>query len=66
MATSSEFQEQVRQLGKLIIQFDEMPESPQKTACREVVQLLMDVHGAGLSRMMEIVFESEGLRPRDH
>lgn len=63
MATSSEFQEQVRQLGKLIIQFDEMPESPQKTACREVVQLLMDVHGAGLSRMMEIVFESEGLGP---
>ena len=48
MATSSEFQEQVRNLGKLITQFDQMPESPQKTACKEVVQLLMDVHGAGL------------------
>lgn len=59
MATGSEFQEQVRQLGKLITQFDQMPEGPQKTACREVVQLLMDVHGAGLNRMMEIVFESD-------
>jgi len=58
VATSSEFQEQVRNLGKLIAQFDQMPESPQKTACREVVQLLMDVHGAGLNRMMEMIFES--------
>ncbi len=63
MATGSEFQEQVRQLGKLITQFDEMPEGPQKTACKELVQLLMDVHGAGLDRIMEIVFESKGPGP---
>jgi hypothetical protein len=63
VATSSEFQEQVRNLGRLIAQFDQMPESPQKTACREVVQLLMDVHDAGLNRMLEIVFESEDSGP---
>jgi Fe-S cluster biogenesis protein NfuA len=63
VATGSEFQEQVRQLGKLIMQFDQMPGSPQKTACKELVQLLMDVHGAGLDRMMELVFESEGPGP---
>ena len=63
MATGREFQDQVRQLGKLITQFDQMPEGPQKTACKELVQLLMDVHGAGLERMMEIVFESEGPGP---
>ena len=53
----SEFQDQIRQLGKLITQFDQMPEGPQKVACKELVQLLMDVHGAGLERVMEIVFE---------
>jgi Fe-S cluster biogenesis protein NfuA len=63
VATGSEFQDQVRQLGKLIMQFDQMPQSPQKIACKEVVQLLMDVHGAGLDRMMEIVFESEDPGP---
>lgn len=63
MATGSEFQEQVRQLGKLITQFDQMPEGPQKAACKELVQLLMDVHGAGLDRIMEIVFESNGPGP---
>jgi len=60
VATGSEFQQQIRQLGELITQFDQMPAGPQKTACRELVQLLMEVHGAGLDRMMEIVFESEG------
>jgi len=53
----SVFQDQIRQLGKLITQFDQMPEGPQKVACKELVQLLMDVHGAGLERVMEIVFE---------
>ncbi len=63
MATGSEFQDQVQQLGKLITQFDQMPEDPQKTACKELVQLLMDVHGAGLERIMEIVFDSSSAGP---
>jgi hypothetical protein len=63
VATGSEFQDQVRQLGKLITQFDQMPEGSQKAACKELVQLLMDVHGAGLERIMEIVFESIGPGP---
>ena len=63
MANGTEFQEQVRQLGQLITQFDQMPENPQKTACKHLVQSLMDVHGAGLDRMMEIVFENEAAGP---
>ncbi|MGA9587498.1 MAG: hypothetical protein WBQ95_19365 [Terracidiphilus sp.] len=63
MATGNDFQEQIRQLGQLITRFDQMPETPQKTACKELMQLLMDVHGAGLDRMMEIVFESEAAGP---
>lgn len=63
MANSSEFQEQVRRLGQLISQFDQMPEGPQKVACKELVQLLMDVHGVGLDRMMEVVFESGDVGP---
>jgi len=63
VATGSEFQEKVRQLGKLITEFDRMPEGPQKAACSELVRLLMDVHGAGLERILEIVFESAGSGP---
>lgn len=58
MANDGEFHEQIKQLGKLISQFDELPEGPQKLAGKQLVQLLMDVHGAGLERVMEIVFET--------
>jgi len=58
VANDGEFQEQVRQLGKLIAQFDELPDGATKTAARDLVQLLMDVHGRGLERVMEIVFDS--------
>ncbi len=58
VANSGEFREQVDQLGKLVAQFDNVPDGPQRVACKELLQLLMDVHGAGLERMMEIIFES--------
>lgn len=58
MANDGEFHEQIKQLGKLIAQFDELPEGAQKLAGKQLVQLLMDVHGAGLERVMEIVFET--------
>ena len=63
MANDGEFQEQVRQLGKLVAQFDQLPDSAAKVAGRELVQLLMDVHGAGLERIMEVVFESRSMAP---
>lgn len=63
MANDGEFQEQVRQLGKLVAQFDQLPDSAAKVAGKELVQLLMDVHGAGLERIMEVVFESGNLAP---
>lgn len=63
MVNDGEFQEQIRQLGKLVTQFDELPDSPPKIAGRELVQLLMDVHGRGLERVMEIVFDSGNLAP---
>ena len=63
MANGGEFQEQVRQLGKLIAEFDQLPESVAKAASKDLVQLLMDVHGAGLERMMEIVFDSGNSGP---
>jgi len=58
VANSSAFHDQLRQLGNLITQFDQMPDGLQKAACKEMVQLLMDVYGVGLERMLEIVFES--------
>lgn len=58
MAHEGEFEDPIRRLGQCVAQFDQLPESPARDAGRELVQLLMEVHGAGLERMMEIIFES--------
>jgi Fe-S cluster biogenesis protein NfuA len=58
VGSEKEFQEKIRQLGTLVGELDQVPGAGSKVAARELVQLLMEVHGAGLERMMEIVFES--------
>ena len=58
MAHDGEFQEKFRQLGQLVARLDQLPDNECRVTARELVQLLMDLHGAGLERMLEIVFES--------
>lgn len=58
MTNEKEFQQKVRQLGTLVGELDQMPAGGSRVAARELVQLLMEVHGTGLERMMELVFES--------
>jgi Fe-S cluster biogenesis protein NfuA len=58
VAEVKEFQEKFRRLGMLVGELDHMPGGGSKVAARDVVQLLMEVHGAGLERIMEIVFDS--------
>ncbi len=58
MVNEKEFQEKIRQLGTLVGELDQMPDGAPKVAARELTQLLMEVHGAGLERIMELVFES--------
>jgi len=53
------FQDKLRRLGALVGELDQMPGGGSKVAARDLVQLLMEVHGEGLERIMEIVFESD-------
>jgi hypothetical protein len=53
-----EFQKKIHQLGVLVGQLDQLPGNGSGVAARELVHLLMDVHGTALNRMMEIAFES--------
>src|SRR5271169_1778977 len=58
VVNEKEFQEKIRQLGTLVGELDQMPDGALKVAARELVQLLMEVHGSGLERMMELAFEA--------
>jgi Fe-S cluster biogenesis protein NfuA len=59
VANATEFQQRVQQLGKLIAELEQMPDSPLKVAAGELVHLLMEVHGTAIERMMEIVFDCQ-------
>jgi hypothetical protein len=54
--SEKEFQEKMRRLGALVDELDQ--ECGSKVAAQELVQLLMEVHRAGLERIMELVIES--------
>ena len=58
MPGEKEFQEKIRKLGALVGELDQAPGEGSKTAARELVGLLLEVHGTGLERMMELVFDS--------
>ena len=52
------FQDKIRLLGTLVGELEATPATGSGARARELVQLLMEVHGAGLERIMEIVDES--------
>lgn len=58
MAKETEFQQKVRQLGALVGELEQTPGVGSKVPVRELIQLLMEVHGSGLERIMELIFES--------
>jgi hypothetical protein len=58
--SEKEFQEKMRQLGTLVGEIDQVPGGGSKVAARELVQLLMEVHRAGLERILELVFVALG------
>jgi hypothetical protein len=58
VASEKEFQQKIRQLGTMVGELDQMAGNGSKVAAREIVQLLMEVHGTGLERIMDLVFES--------
>jgi Fe-S cluster biogenesis protein NfuA len=58
VANNESFQEKIRRLGVLVGELEASPGGGSAVSARELVQLLMEVHGAGLERIMEIIDES--------
>lgn len=58
MADSNDFQRRVQRIGELVGDAERIGDPAAKSAAKELVQLLMDLHGSGLERILEIVFRS--------
>jgi len=58
VAYKGAFQEKFRRLGALVDQLDAGPGGCSSESCRELIQLLMEVHGSALERILEIADQS--------
>ena len=58
MDDQRDFQKQVQKIGELVHDLETIADPAARTAAKELVRLLMDLHGAGLERILEIVFQS--------
>ena len=58
MDDQRDFQKQVQKIGELVHDLETIADPAARTTAKELVRLLMDLHGAGFERMLEIVFQS--------
>lgn len=54
-----EFQQRIRKIEALVRKIETMADPEARASAIELFQSIMDLHGAGLERMMEIVFDGE-------
>jgi hypothetical protein len=60
MRAKQEFQEQVGRIDELVRKLESSPDSSLRGTARDLVQSLMELHGAGLERILEIVSSTGG------
>ena len=55
MSDTQEFQQRVARIDGLVQQVESAADPALRSAARELIQSLMELHGAGLERIIEIV-----------
>jgi hypothetical protein len=60
MRDTQEFQEQVGRIDELVRKLEQSPDPSTRGTARDLVQSLMELHGAGLERILEIVSSTGG------
>lgn len=58
MADEQDFQQQLQRIGERVNELETIADPAVRLAAKELVQLLMRLHGSALERMLEIVFQS--------
>lgn len=58
MTDQTSFQKQAQRIGELVHEVESIGDPVARAKTKELVQLLMDLHGAGLERILEIVFQA--------
>ena len=60
MENEKDFQGRVQKIGELVQELDSIADPAVRSRAKELVQSLLDLHGAGLERILELLFRREG------
>jgi len=64
VAGERDFQQRVQNIAGRVEELEAIADPAVRAAARGLVQLLMELHGFGLERMLEIIFQSKEVGPR--
>jgi Fe-S cluster biogenesis protein NfuA len=59
-----DFQNRIQKIGGLVRDLEAIADPASRAAAKELVQLLMELHGAGLERILDIVYKAGDSGPR--
>lgn len=64
MAEANDFQQRIQRIGDLVQQLEGAADPAVRSAAKELIQSLMELHAAGLEKMLDIAFQAgdEGQR----
>ncbi|HZC22315.1 MAG TPA: hypothetical protein VE866_03180 [Candidatus Binatia bacterium] len=60
MENEKDFQGRVQKIGELVQELDTIGDPAVRARAKELVQSLLQLHGAGLERILELLFQREG------
>lgn len=55
-----QFQSRVQKIGELLQNLERTADPATRTCARDLIQLVLDLHGAGIERMLDITFSDAG------
>ena len=58
MENETDFQARVQKIGELVQELDSIADPAVRARAKELVQSLLDLHGAGLERILEVIFQT--------
>jgi Fe-S cluster biogenesis protein NfuA len=58
VADDKDFQARVQRIGGLVHDLETIADPAARAAAKDLVQLLMDLHGTGLERILDVVFQA--------
>ena len=63
MIDENDFQKRVQKIGGLVQDLETIADSAIRSAVKELIQMLMDLNGSGVERILDIVYESRAAGP---